>query len=209
MSNGLAVVLHLEPLARHDLEDVARLDVLLALSDDALVRLPGEVRLGPQGHRPRRVDVDQAEVLVRPGEPIDQVVDPFGGPRVGVAGVDVRPAMGMGDDQDGLADQVEDHHPVVEGEQHVGQPAVVGRCVGQVLDVADGVVGGEPDRASQEPGQARHLNRPVAVQELLQLAERVVAREGRPGPRGVGPGQSRPGCRRASKRRNGSVPRKL
>ncbi len=66
----------------------------------------------------------------------------------------------MGDDQDGLADVVEEDHPVVEGEREVGQAAVVGRGVGQVLGVADGVVGGVADGAAGEPGQARAGGRP-------------------------------------------------
>ena len=37
MSNGSAVRLDLEPLAGDDLEDVAGLDVLLAVPDDLLV----------------------------------------------------------------------------------------------------------------------------------------------------------------------------
>ena len=68
---------------------------------------------------------------------------------------------------------VEEDHAVVEGEREVGQAAVVGGTFGQVLGVADRVVGGEADRAAGEPGEARHVDRPVAIDEPLEVAERV------------------------------------
>ena len=83
---------------------------------------------------------------------------------------------------------VEDDHAVVEGERQVGQAAVVGRGVGQVLGVADRVVGRVADRAAGEPGQAGQVDRPVAVDQALEVAERV-GRGERRAARGVGRGR--------------------
>ena len=115
----------------------------------------------------------------------------------------------MGDDQDGLADVVEEDHPVVEGEREVGQAAVVGRGVGQVLGVADRVVGGVADGPADEPGEARQVDGPVSGEQGLEVAERVVGRGPAGRRRGRAGRRSRTSRPRASKRRKGSVPRKL
>ncbi len=61
----------------------------------------------------------------------DQLVDSRGGEVVGFPAVLARSDVGVGYHQDGLADVVEEDHPVVEGERQVGQPPVVRRGVGQ------------------------------------------------------------------------------
>ncbi len=61
--------------------------------------------------------------------------------------------MRLGDNQDRLANMVENHHAIVEGERQVGQAAIVGRGVRQVLGVAHGVVGRVADGAAGEPRQ--------------------------------------------------------
>ena len=77
---------------------------------------------------------------------------------------------------------VEQDHPVVEGEREVGQAAIVGRGVGQVLGVADGVVSGIADRAAGEPRQPRQGDGAIALDQLLEIEERVARGEpaGRP-----------------------------
>ena len=169
--------LDLEPLAEDDLEDVAGLDVLLALADDRLVLLAGEVGPGREPGRPVGVDVGQAELGAGLGEAGDQLVDPGAGPLVRGPRRLARVEVGVRHDQDRLVDVVEDDHPVVEGEREVGQAAVVGRGVRQVLDVADRVVAGVADRPPREPGEARHRGRAIAFDELLELGERVVGGE--------------------------------
>ncbi len=66
------------------------------------------------------------------GQPCDQFVDPGAGGVVGRGHVDPGPDVRVRHDQHGLADVVEDDHPVVKGERQVGQAAVVGRGIGQV-----------------------------------------------------------------------------
>jgi hypothetical protein len=58
-------------------------------------------------------------------------------------------------------------------EAQVGQVAVVGRGVGQALDVADGVVAGVADRPAAEAGQAGHGDGAVLPEQLLQGGQRV------------------------------------
>ena len=80
------------------------------------------------------VGVDVAQRRARaPGsaEPVDQLVDPGAGRVVGRRGVGAGAEVGVGDDQDRLADVVEEDHPVVEGERQVGQAAVVGGASGR------------------------------------------------------------------------------
>jgi hypothetical protein len=90
----------------------------------------------------------------------------------------------VGHDQDRLADVVEDDHPVIKGEGEVGQAAIVGGGVGEALGVADGVVGREPDGAAGEPGEAGEVDRPVPLDQPLQVPERV-GRRGPPDAPGV------------------------
>ena len=74
------------------------------------------------------------------GEPRDQLVEPVARCFVGGLRVDPRPDVSLGDRQDRLADMVEEEHPVVEREREVGNAAIVGRNVGQVLGVSHGIV---------------------------------------------------------------------
>ena len=96
MSNGCGRRLDPEPLAGDDLEDVARLDVLLAVADDLLVLLAGEVRLGVEVERAVGVDVAERQLGAGRGEAVDQLVDPVAGVVVGGAGVDRRGRRGRG-----------------------------------------------------------------------------------------------------------------
>ena len=66
---------------------------------------------------------------------------------------------------------VEEDHPVVEREREVGQTAIVGRGVGQVLGVADGVVGRVADGSAGEPGKPGEVNGAITVEELLRGRE--------------------------------------
>ncbi len=85
----------------------------------------------------------------------DDVIDAAAG--VVVGGADVAAGRividaGHGDDDDRLGDVVEHDHAVVERERQVGQVAIVGRGVGQVLGVANDVVAGVADRAAEVNG---------------------------------------------------------
>ena len=63
--------------------------------------------------------------------------------------------MGVGDDEDGFLDVVEDDELVVDAEEEVGEMAIVGWRGGEFfgLEVADGVVGGVTDSAADEGGE--------------------------------------------------------
>ena len=73
----------------------------------------------------------------------------IGGRRVGS-----RRHVRLRDDQDRLADMVEQDHRVVKIEREIGEPAVIGRGAGQVFGVPDGVVRSIADGAAGEPRQA-------------------------------------------------------
>ena len=78
--------LDLEPLAGHDLEDVARLDVLLAMADDRPRMLAGEVGRGAERDRPSVSISASARSGRRRGQAGDQLVDPGAGRLVGRLG---------------------------------------------------------------------------------------------------------------------------
>ncbi len=85
--------------------------------------------------------------------------------------------MCLRDDQDRLADVVEEDHAVVEGERKVGQPAVVGGDGGELLGVAHRVIGGEADGAAGEPRQTRRGRGAIPAEEPLELGEGIAAGE--------------------------------
>jgi len=85
--------------------------------------------------------------------------------------------MGVRDHGNGLVDVVEDHHAVIEAEAEVGQAAVVDRGMLESLDVADGVVAREADRAAQEARQPQEMGRSKAGQGFLEQAQGVVVRQ--------------------------------
>ena len=80
-------------------------------------------------------------------------------------------------DYDRLGDVVEDDHLVVEGEGQVGHVAVVGRGVGQMLDVANGVVAGVSDRSATERGQLGQMHRADRLDPAAEFLQRVFALE--------------------------------
>ena len=69
---------------------------------------------------------------------------------------------------------VEHDHVVVERERQVGQVAIVGRRVGQLLDVADDVVAGIADRAAGERRQLRQRGRAQRLDAAFEFFERIV-----------------------------------
>ena len=93
---------------------------------------------------------------------------------------------------------VEDDHAVVEGEREVGQPAVVGRDVGEVLGVADGVVSRIADGPAGEPGEPRQVDGPVPFDQLLRDPRNGSAEVNR---------RAAPGSRRGDDRPPGPGPR--
>ena len=90
----------------------------------------------------RRVGVDVAQTHVgrRTGEPIDQLIEAVAGLGIGCFRINARADMGQRDRQHGLANMVEEEHPVVKRERQVGNASIVGRDVGKILGVSHGVI---------------------------------------------------------------------
>ena len=72
---------------------------------------------------------------------------------------------------------IEDDHQIVEGEEKVRQAERVRRLVGEVLDVADGVVRRVSDGAAAEARQARQRHRLELGDLFLKRPDGVVRRE--------------------------------
>ena len=161
---------HFQPLADHDLEDVAGADVLHALLHRLLELLLREVRAVFQIHLAFGPDIDQIQVGRSRGQLLDQGIDPP--PGVVVGRFDRRPGPiepGHGHDDDRLGHVVEDHHPIVKGEGQVGHLPVVGRGVGQPLEVAHRVVAG----IAHGPGAERRQFRQVDGAQGLDVAAKL------------------------------------
>ena len=169
--------LHFESLARDDLEDVARLDVLLAMPDDGLVLAAGEIGSDFQRHRGVRGDVAHAQVGTAAGEAGDQLVDAIASRLVGRLWVRRRTDVGLRNDQDRLADVVEQDHAIVEGEREIGQSAIVVGDIGQVLGVAHRIVRRIADSPAGESREPRQGEGPVFFDELLEIAQRILRGE--------------------------------
>ena len=165
--------LELEPLTGHDLEDVAGLDVFLAVPDDLLVSIPGEIGGRRGTARSLGIQVAERQLGSGGGESPDEIVDPGTGRGVSLAGVDAGPEMRLRHNQDDLANMIEQHHAVEEREREVGQTPIVARHIGQVLGVADGIVGRVAHGSAGESGQPGKVNRAMEIDELLKLDERI------------------------------------
>ncbi len=149
----------LQALRKNHLKNVAGLDVFLCREDGLLVllfrRIGGERRphLFGQVHRGHF----KRDRLIECG---DDAID--AGHRVGI-NLLVRPpiprpaCVGVGDDEDGFLDVVEDDEVVVDAEEEVGEVAVVARGVGKFfgLEVADGVVCREAHGTAGKAGERR------------------------------------------------------
>ena len=126
----------------------------------------------------------------RRGELLDQVVDATAGRLIGLGGGDARlaqPSHGHHDDR--LGDVVEHDHLVIEGEGHVGHLAVVGRGMGQILEVTNRVVARISHRAAAERRQLGQMNRPDRLDPTPQFFQRVLAIELAGDQRGRPPGR--------------------
>ncbi len=166
---GLGVELEVEPLREHHLEDVALQDVLLG----HLHRLAeGTGAHGRAHHRKGLVGVRGVDHQLggRAGAVGRQGVDPGGGGIVG--GVEVG-VGGTGGDDD-VVDQGHPLAPVVEhrqltddAEQRVGEPLVVGRDIGKVLDLAHHVVAEVTHDATVQWRQLGQGGRPVGGEDAL------------------------------------------
>ena len=93
--------------------------------------------------------------------------------RVWIGRLKRRAGAGGDDEVDGLLDVVEGEDLVEEHEVGVGDVEVVGGERGQVLDLADDVVGEEADGAGGEGRQAGKARGGVAVEGELELGEDV------------------------------------
>jgi hypothetical protein len=68
---------------------------------------------------------------------------------------------------------VEDDEGVGDGEEGLGHTQVVGRGGGELLQVADGVVGEEPDRAADEGREIRERGDALLAHDPGEPSERV------------------------------------
>ena len=114
--------------------------------------------------RSRRIKVRQLQFVGRCPQLLTQLVNPPTRTSVlGVQIVGVRPSVGH--HQYGLVDVIKDHHPVVEGERHVGQPPIILRRLGQHFAVTDHVVTSIPHRSATKSRQAGHWSCLVTDQQ--------------------------------------------
>ena len=95
--------------------------------------------------------------------------------------------MGVGDDEQAVAQVVEDQQRVGEHEHGVGKPQVVPGTPRQPLHVADHVVGEVADGATLEAGKTGHGDRSELGQQPAQRLQRVTV--GEPLGPGVAPPQ--------------------
>ena len=177
-----------------------------------LVRLAGEVRPRARASPGPSVSMSRERQLgpglrtaARPARRPGRRPSVVGRSRVG-PGSDV----GLGDDQDRLADVVEDDHPVEERERRSGRPRSSGGTFGQVLGVADRVVGRVARRRRRRTGGGR-ADAPRGSVRPAPGGRRNGSAEREPAGRAAGRPESVTvtSWPRASNRRNGSVPRKL
>src|SRR5208282_5344513 len=103
------------------------------------------------------------------GESPDEIVDPGTGRGVSLAGVDAGPKMRLGHNQDDLANMIEQHHAVEKREREVGQTPIVARHIGQVLGVANGIVGRVTYGSAGESGKLLKVSRAMQFDELLKV----------------------------------------
>ena len=216
MSNGRARRLGAEPLAEHDLEDVAGVDVLARLRDRGLELAAGEVRrdsgcrvpgVGASGSMSVKWQVGDAPgQLARPADrrrrrprrmppdPRSPIPDP--------------PTWAWATTSDRLGDVVEDDHAVVEAEAQVGQAAVVRRR----RSAAARRSGRCRSRRSRPP-RRRTAAGPAGAGRGTRRSCSSSSRSGSAcvglDPRAVAVAGADRGCRDASNARNGPAPRKL
>ena len=143
-------LVQVEALREHDLEDVAREDVLAGGLDGRLVETTGHRgaerrQLGELVGRGWRRRVRQ-----RAGQLVDATVEAVDGALIGVGGVDGLVQEDVLDEIEALAEVVERGHVTGQRQNRVGNALVVGRDVGQVLDLADDVVAEVADDAAVE-----------------------------------------------------------
>ena len=63
---------------------------------------------------------------------------------------------------------IKDHHPVVKAERQIGESTVVGRGVGQMLDVTDGIVASHAHGAADEAWQTPAVSDFMLVDPLFE-----------------------------------------
>ncbi len=187
----------LEALGEDDLEDVAGLDVFLSGADGLFILGLGHV--GGVGGAEFGGEVDGTEFEGERGlEVVDEGVDAGDGGVIGgaqelrtegggLSGGDV----GVGDDEDGFLDVVEDDGFVIEAEEEVGEVAIIGRAGGEFFgfEVADGVVAGVADGAADEGGEGGAGGEFYAVdggEEGFEVLEGICGGEGARGDGGIG-----------------------
>lgn len=162
----------LQTLADDHLKDVASDDVFLALFDGGLelalceIRLIGQLRLAGQR------DVVERQVGFSGLQLLAGFIDANAGLVIRLPQIAALRAC-VADHQDRLLDVIEDDHAVVKRERHVGQLAVIERCVRQMLGVADDVVTGVADGSAAETGQLGMWSGSIAGDQRLEFLQRI------------------------------------
>ena len=174
MSRALTVVGGLEPLTRHDLEDVAGPDVFARPLD------PGHVcsrRRAAHWWRRHRVAHDRDRRRRRTLQRHRHLVEAL----LRVLGRIARQHVG---DEQHAAVVVIEHREVGHQEHHqLGQVQIVDRVVGQLLEPAHRVVGDEADHAADQRRQGRVAR---TTQRSDGASEDVKRRADQSGRRGAG-----------------------
>ena len=72
-----------------------------------------------------------------------------------------------------LLNLIENHHPVIQGEGHIRQFAIILRGIWQKFGVTDRVITGVPDRPPTKTRQARQMRGPILFQHRMQVFQRI------------------------------------
>ena len=170
----IGVNVDLQPLADHDLKNIARSDVFDTLSYGVL-----EVRLLKVGSVRNLRDAPRIDIRDRQrvgggrklrNHAIDPALRILEG-RFRIAAVFVQ--MSHRDHKHGLADVVEDGHVIVEAKAQIRQPAIVLGCVWQMLRVTNHVVTRIADRSTSEWRQLWKMSGLESSEPLANFFERV------------------------------------
>ena len=170
-----------EPLRQNNLDDVARLDVLLGPPDGGAKSRPGEggFRLFRCGS-PRRPRGGAHRATQSGDDGLDLLLG------LAVSPLDLRRSLvahdRVGDHRDPMGHVIKDKQRVRQKKQRLRNLEVGLRQAGESLEVTDGVVAEKTHQPSRESGESRDGHRPVVLQEPPQGRKRVVDLRENPAP---------------------------